>query len=390
VHYNQAVRIGIFTDTYTPEVNGVVTVIEMMSRELEKDGHEVFLFCPKYPGQSCDDDKIHRFPSVRFVFYKGMRMAIPFSRKAYPVLSSLDVIHSHDPGPMGLLAVWASGRYHIPHIHTYHDLYIEYRRYLPRAIRPTRDMVKRMSRIFSRRCDAIIAPSEQMRSELKSYGIDTPIHALPFGVDEQDFLHEPRLDARKMFHLPTQDLLLYAGRVGKEKNLDFLLRAFENLLSVRPSARLIIAGDGPHRSALQEYASNLKIDKLVTFTGFLKRRDLIDLYKQITLFVFPSLTDTQGLVVMEAMMAGAAVVAVNVLGPVDVIQDGNTGVLVNPDEEEFAGACLGLLQDNDARIAMGQAARMWARANTSRASIGRLLEIYNDHARTTGVLSPEG
>ena len=177
-------RIGIFTDTYAPEVNGVVTVIEMMARELKKGGHEVFIFCPKYPGRQYDHDGVYRFRSVRFVFYKGMRMAIPFSRKAYPLLSTLDIIHSHDPGPMGLLALWASIRCHVPHIHTYHDLYIDYRRYLPIVIRPTREMVKRMSRHLGDRCDAIIAPSAQMRSELKSYGIGSPIHALPFGVDE--------------------------------------------------------------------------------------------------------------------------------------------------------------------------------------------------------------
>jgi len=375
------VKIGIFTDTYTPEVNGVVTVIEMMTRELRKDGHEVLIFCPKYPGRDCnDDDGVHRFPSVKFAFYEGMRMAIPFSRKAHPLLSGLDIIHSHDPGSIVLLALWASKRYEIPHIHTYHDLYIEYRRYLPWVIRPTREMVKRMSRRFSGRCDAIIAPSEQMRSELQSYGIRSPIYALPFGVDEEDFAREPASEARKTLNLPTEDLLLYAGRIGKEKNLDFLLRTFRKLHSVRPTARLIIAGDGPYRRALEQYASTLGIEEFITFTGFLKRRDLIDLYKQITLFVFPSKTDTQGLVVMEAMMAGAAVVAVNVLGPVDVITNGKTGVLVNADEDEFAGVCLGLLQDKEARLTMGAAAKEWAHSHTARASVRKLLEIYRECA----------
>ncbi len=372
-------RIGIFTDTYDPEVNGVVTVIQMMTRELRKEGHEVFVFCPRYPVRQEDHDGVYRFRSVRFVFYKGMRMAIPFSRKAYPLLSTLDIIHSHDPGPMGLLAHWVSERCQIPHIHTYHDLYIDYRRYLPRAIRPTREMVKRMSRLLGDRCDAIIAPSAQMLSELRSYGIGGPIYALPFGVDEKEFAQETVWQARKTLNLPTEDLLLYAGRLGVEKNLEFLFRAFGKLLSARPTARLIIAGDGPHRRALEEYAVSLRIEKFITFTGFLKRTDLIDFYKQTTLFVFASKTDTQGLVVMEAMMAGAAVVAVNVLGPVDVIRNGETGVLVNADEDELAGACLELLQDNEARLAMGAAAKRWAHSNTSRASTRELLAIYDQY-----------
>ncbi len=369
-------RIGIFTDTYSPDVNGVVAVIKMMTHELKKEGHEVYLFCPSHPGINDSDVGIYRFRSLRFIFYKGMRMAIPYKRSAQKVIPSLDIIHSHDPGPIGLLALWSAERYHLPHIHTYHDLYVDYRRYLPLLIRPTRGMVKRMSRLLCNRCQAIIAPSEQMKRELTSYGITRPIYALPFGVDMEEFSHEIRWDARAALNLPTEDLLLYAGRLGREKNLDFLMRAFGHLLSLRPGARLIIAGDGPHRKSLQEYAVSLGIAPYVIFTGFIDRQDLIDLYKQTTLFVFTSKTDTQGLVIMEAMMAGAAVVAVNVMGPLDVITSGETGILVNEDEDEFAGACLRLLEDANEKQRMGDAAREWARLHNSQESTRKLLEIY--------------
>ena len=374
-------RIGIFTDTFTPDINGVVTVIQMMTRELTSRGHEVIIFCPKHRGDHTDHDGVCRFPSVRFVFYKGLRMAIPFSRKAFRQFPTLDIIHSHDPGPMGWLAHRAARRFGIAHIHTYHDLYVDYRRYLPRLVRPSRNLVKRLSRYLGDRCDAVIAPSEQMRIELSSYGITRPIYALPFGVDARDFEHTIDWNARQELNLPTEDLLLYAGRVGMEKNLDFLLRVFKRIHNEKPSVRLVIAGDGPHRKALEQYAATLGVDAITVFTGFLNRRDLIDFYKQATLFVFPSTTDTQGLVIMEAMMAGAAVVSVNVLGPVDVIRNGETGILVNPVEEEFANACLGLLGDDRARATMGAAATRWARSNTSRVSTGRLLEIYGRHQK---------
>ncbi len=369
-------RIGLFTDTYTPEVNGVVTVLKMMTRELRKEGHEVYVFCPSYPGGNGSDTGAYHLPSLKFFFYKGMRVAIPYDRSALQVIPGLDIIHSHDPGSIGLMALWTSQRYHIPHVHTYHTLFMDYRRYLPRVIRPTRGMVKSMSRLLCNRCNAIIAPSNQMKNELESYGITRPIYALPFGVDEEEFSHEINWNVETKLNIHTKDLLLYVGRLGVEKNLDFLLRSFRQLLSLRPRARLIIAGDGPQRQFLESYAMSLGITSSVTFIGFLHRCDLIDLYKQ-ALFVFASKTETQGLVLVEAMMAGAAVVAVGIMGPRDIITSGETGILVGEDETEFARACNRLLQDDNERQRIGMAARKWARLQSSQVSTRRLLDIYS-------------
>ncbi len=373
-------KIGIFTDTFTPDVNGVVTVINMMRHELALAGHETFIFCPSHPNADGTGMGIYRFSSVRFIFYQGMRAAIPYNRSALHLIPELDIVHSHTPGSMGLLAMYSAERYHIPHISTYHDLYVDYRRYLPRAIRPTQRTIKIISRLLCNRCEAIIAPSSPMKLELESYGISRPIYALPFGVNEKEFEGEINWDVRKALNLPDEDLLLFAGRLGKEKNLDFLLHTFGHIQEARPSARLIIAGDGPYRADLEEYARNLKIEKYVTFTGFLDRRDLIDLYKQADLFVFASKTDTQGIVLMEAMMAGTPPVAVNVLGPLDVIRSGETGMLVNENEEEFTAACLGLLEGSSRRKAMGAAARDWAREHSAQASTRKLLDIYSQYA----------
>ena len=369
-------RIGLFTDTYIPEVNGVVTVLKMMTRELRREGHEVYVFCPSYPNGDDFCTGVYRFPSLKFIFYKGMRVAIPYNRSALRLIPSLDIIHSHDPGSIGLMALWASKRYYIPHVHTYHTLFMDYRRYLPRLIRPTRGMVKSMSRLLCNRCNAIIAPSCQMKNELESYGITRPIYALPFGVDEEEFSHEISWNVETELDIHTKDLLLYVGRLGIEKNLDFLLRSFRQLLPLRPGARLIIAGDGPQRQSLERYVMSLGIAPFVTFLGFLQRSDLIDLYKQ-ALFVFASKTETQGLVLVEAMMAGAAVVAVGIMGPRDIITSGETGILVGEDENEFARACNRLLQDGNERQRIGMAAREWARSQNSQVSTKRLLDIYS-------------
>ncbi|MFC2025238.1 glycosyltransferase [Chloroflexota bacterium] len=369
-------RIGLFTDTYIPEVNGVVTVLKMMTHQLREEGHEVYVFCPSYPSGNDSGNGVYRFPSLKFSFYKGMRMAVPYNRIALRLIPNLDIIHSHDPGPIGLMALWASKRYHVTHVHTYHTLFMNYRHYLPRVIRPTRGMVRSVSRTFCNLCNVIIAPSNQMKNELESYRINRPIYALPFGVDEEEFSHELSWNVGTELNIHTKDLLLFVGRIGIEKNLDFLLRSFRKLLSLRPEARLIIAGDGSQRQSLERYAVTLGIAPFVTFIGFLPRRDLIDLYKQ-ALFVFPSKTETQGLVLVEAMMAGAAVVAVGIMGPRDIITSGDTGILVGEDENEFARACDRLLQDDNERQRIGISARKWAHSQSSKVSTGRLLDIYS-------------
>jgi glycosyltransferase involved in cell wall biosynthesis len=220
-----------------------------------------------------------------------------------------------------------------------------------------------------------------MKWELKGYGITSPIFALPFGVDEEEFSRTSSWDVRGALNLPTEHLLLYAGRLGWEKNIEFLLRSFQRLLSYQEGVRLIIAGNGPQRTALESYATELGIAPYVIFTGYLPREMLIDLYEQATLFVFSSKTETLGLVLLEAMMAGTPPVAVGKMGVLDVVTSGESGILVEEDEEVFAAACNSLLQDEKKRERLAEAARRQARSHGAHASTTRLLEIYEEARR---------
>ncbi|MFH1609312.1 MAG: glycosyltransferase family 4 protein [Candidatus Bipolaricaulota bacterium] len=374
-------KIGLFTDTYVPDTNGVVTVIRLMERELSRAGHEVYVFAPAYPGHVETRSEVYRFPSVRMVLYEGMRIALPVvSRRVLRLISCMDIVHSHDPFSVGQVGFWAARWYRIPHVHTYHTLYMEYRRYLPRPLRPPRRTVEQLSRTFCNRCDAIVAPSRQMEKELQAYGVTVPTYPIPVGVDEDDFARPIEWNARQEFGLLTNDLLLFAGRLGLEKNLEFLLRAFRRLLPERPSARLVIAGGGPQHKHLERYAVELGVGNKVTFTGHLPRERLIDLYKQATLFVFASKTETQGLVLVEAMMAGVPPVALGKMGVLDVVAHGETGLLVDEDEEEFATACLRLLANEGERRRLGEAARTGAISQSARSSTAKLIQIYEEVA----------
>lgn len=373
-------RIGIFTDTYIPQINGVTTVVSLLFRELQELGHEPLVFARGYPGLDHEVEEgkgIYRFPSFTFPFHRESRVTIPVNRWAYRRLPELEIVHSHTPFSLGLLAMWAARELDIPHIHSYHTLFTEYRyyHYLPRPIRPSRWMAERASAAFCNRCDCVITPTEKIKQELKGYGIERPIFSLPFGVDIREFEKELEWDVRRELNLSADDpLLLHAGRLAKEKNIPFLLRAFRRILAER-KAWLVITSGGPERERLERYVAEIGIRDRVIFTGYLDRGDLVGLY-EADLFLLASKTETQGIVLVEAMAAGTPVVAIGAMGVLDVVRDGETGILVGEDGEEYAKAVLDLLEDKDRLMVMGAKAKEYAYSTSAQNSAKRLLEIY--------------
>lgn len=381
-------KIGIFTDTYTPQINGVVTVIRMMEKELARLGHKAFIFTPSHPDKSNlhpdrsenqpDAENIYRFPSVKFIFQPEYRVAIPYNRKASQLLPSLDVIHSHTPFSMGLLAHRTAAKYDLPHIHTYHTFYAEYRHYIPALFRPPRKLAETFSSYFCNRCHCVIAPSNEIKKELEGYGLETPIVTFPFGVDMERFQakDEPKLNPANLFKIKKDEkIMLSVGRLGKEKNIDFLLTSFKHLLSYRNDVKLIIAGDGPERHKLKKKAQKDIGDKVI-FTGYIEEELLNALYRKADIFVFASKTETQGIVILEAFASGTPVVCIGKMGVLDLMEDNKTGVLVNEDEEEFASACDRLLENRERRELMGKKARAKAFSMSSRHCTKELVKLY--------------
>jgi glycosyltransferase involved in cell wall biosynthesis len=377
-------RIGFFTDTYTPQINGVVTSISLFRRALMERDHEVYVFAPT-PDHPDDDSRTVRFPSLPFVFQPEMRLASPFSIEALRVLDKvdLDIVHSHDPFAIGLFGLNVARRHKVPYVHTYHTMYPEYVHYVWET-RLTKRLAERLSREFCEQCSSIIAPSTKVERYLRNWGVTVPIDVIATGVDIDRYaaVNQPRIDAlaEKAGVRPEERLLLFMGRLGKEKNVELLLRALWH--SRLPNTKLLIGGDGPHREYLQSLAVELGIDDRVTFLGYLQGEDAVAAYHLAHAFAFASTTETQGLVIGEAMAAGLPVVAVEDHAVEDFVISGRTGLIVPGRPDDLGMAFDQLLGDEDLRQSFARAALARAQSFSIEHQAERLEHHYR-HAIET-------
>ncbi len=352
-------RIGFFTDTYTPQINGVVTSIRLFATALEARGHEVYVFAPT-PRHPDDADRVVRFPSMPWAFQPEMRVASPVSIAALRTLDSLklDIVHSHDPFSIGLLGLNVAWRKRIPYVHTYHTLYPEYVHYVWET-RLTKRLAERLSRDFCQRCDSIVAPSSKVDAYLRAWGVTVPVDVIATGIDVETYARpEPvRLDSlRARLSLGAEErVVLFVGRLGREKNIELLLRALWH--SRHPNVKLLVVGDGPHRHELEAIAAELGLENRVIFAGYLERADTVAAYHLADVFAFASTTETQGLVIGEAMAAGLPVLAVHDHAVEDFVVDGQTGFVVPALAEDLARALDDLLADETERARLAEASR---------------------------------
>ncbi len=375
---DQPMRIGFFTDTYTPQINGVVTSILLFKHALEALGHEVYVFAPD-PEDQDDGDVTVRFPSMRFAFQPEMRIATPTSLEAVRLLDEveLDIVHSHDPFSIGLFGLRVARRHKIPYVHTYHTLYPEYVHYVWET-RLTRKLAETLSRGFCQACDSIIAPSSKVQDYLRKWGVTVPIEVLATGIDTDRYAvrDESRIDAlRQRLGIAAEDrVLLFMGRLGREKNVEALIRALWHCRCA--NAKLLIAGDGPHRPELEDLVTELGLRKRVAFAGYLKGPDAVAAYHAAHVFAFSSTTETQGLVIGEAMAAGLPVVAAQDAAVEDFVVDGETGLVVLGRPEDLADGFDALLDDEELRLKFAAASANRAARFSIRNQTQQLLAHY--------------
>ncbi|NLM45331.1 MAG: glycosyltransferase family 4 protein [Firmicutes bacterium] len=370
-------RIGMFTDSYRPYTSGVVRSLETTAAELTALGHEVYIFAPNYP--NCEKEAgVFRFASVPTPTYPDFAIALPFSLNINATVRrlDLDVIHVHSPFSMGLLGARCAKRFNLPLVFTYHTMYDQYVHYLPFARELSKKVVIKLASNFCNRCDLVIAPTEIIRGII-SRNIKTEVEAIPTGIVIGEFADADSEWLRRRYAIPKEHkILLHLGRMGKEKNIRFLLDVYHDVLNVRPDTVFIIVGNGPDREALQEEAEKKGIDNKVIFTGALPREHVINAYAGADLFIFASVTETQGLVLGEAKAAGLPAVAVEALGAAEMVKDGVDGFLVPLSREVFTARVLQLLEDDVLRQEMSANARLRAEEISSTNMAKKLVSAY--------------
>jgi len=373
---SRPLTIGFFTDTYLPEVNGVVTSLLSTTKALRRRGHRVIVVGPANAGPVEDDPDVFRFRSAPFPFYPQFRMAFPLPGRLLASLPRMpfDVIHAHSLFFISCLGAYLAQGRRIPLALTYHTRLSEYARYLPVHHRITGPQVVWLSREFSNRCDFVVAPTKGIAELLRSYGVESDIEIVPTGVDMELFQTERQAPLEALQTAQPGPVLLFAGRLGAEKNLQLLIDAFADVRKRGVRATLIVAGEGPLEPALRARVAALGLEQDVVFAGTLAHADLGALYRAADAFVFASTSETQGLVLVEAMAHGVPVVAVDCPVSREVVR-GAAGLLVEESPVALSSAIVGLLAAPADERARRRAAALAAAAPFTSDAIARALEL---------------
>ena len=376
-------RVGIFTESYPPLINGVSTSVQTLIAHLEHAGHEVYVFTSHYPRYQDERKNVFRYPSMNALVEPDYVLPIPFSPRITRAIATLelDIVHSQSPFFLGLVARRVARSLGLPHIATNHTLYTEYAHYLPLVpVSATRRLLISWMRGFYDTCDRVLAPSEMTKQRLiEGYGVQTPVTVIPTAIPAPPYVLARPAETKQEFGLPPDArILLYVGRLAPEKNLDLLLRSFALITAQTNDTYLILAGSGKSRGALENRARSLGIHRRTRFAGFLGRTKLDPLYQAAEVFVFPSKTETQGLAVGEALAAGVPCVVVNAGGAPESIRDGIDGFLVEDDAAQMTARTLQLLADPVWRRKMAEEAKRGAAARTPESIGGRMVAVYEE------------
>lgn len=310
-------NIGIFTDTYLPQVNGVVSSIVTLENQLRKQGHNVSIFTISHPKAEDQSPDIYRLPSMPFVFLKDHRVGLIYSSKVVRKIKKLklDIILSQTEFSLGFFARLVSKKLHIPIVHTYHTMYEEYMHYISKGVEFSPELARKYSKKFCNHVSGVVAPTQKTKDLLRSYGVTTPIKVIPSGIDFSPFKCD-NYTTDEITYL-KQDLgvpidapvILFVGRVAKEKSIDLIIEALPKVLEKVPNAVFLIIGDGPETINLKKLATNLSVSNTTIFAGLKPWKDIGKYYQLGDVFVSASVSETQGLTFAEAMAASLPVVA---------------------------------------------------------------------------------
>jgi glycosyltransferase involved in cell wall biosynthesis len=379
-------KIGFFTDAYTPTGFGVAVSIETFRKNLQKMGHKVYIFAPHYPNFKEKNPYVFRFPSLKAIKEPEMRFGLPLLSpfQISKILNiKLDIVHAHTPFSLGFLGKFIATFQKIPLFYTHHTDYEEYAKFYIKEKLITPYLAKILVAIFSNLADAVIAPSPKIKKYLISQKVKKPIYILPTGINLKIFKKSAKnkKESRKKLGIsPTTKILLYVGRMGKEKNVGFLLRAFKEIKKrVKFPLIFFLVGTGPYLDKFRQMGDNLKISQFLNFVGPVPHQEIPNFYQMADLFVFSSLTDTQGIVILEATASGLPVVALKDDAFKEFVISGKNGFLIKKNSPRFFGEKIREILENPQLYKKFSATSLKiAKQFSEKSQAEKLIKIYKE------------
>ena len=382
-------RIGLFTDTYPPFINGVSTSVFMLKKALERKGHQVFvvtLNSESFKYSFDEDNTVIRIPGLPIGIY-DYRVTSVYPLRAMNIIRKwkLDVIHSHTEFSVGTFARFISRQYNIPLVHTYHTLYEDYVYYITKGYfdKPSKKIVEYLTQFYcDKTANELIVPTKKIYDLFKEkYNVDKNIYVIPTGI-EIDRFYEENVDKKKIDKI-RKDLkiskdsfnIVFVGRLAKEKNVDLLLSAQKRINEIEKNINLIIIGDGPDMEEYKETAKKLGIAKNVFFTGKVPWEEIPAYYRAGNIFATASTSETQGLTVIEAMAASIAPVCIDDESFRNTVFDGLNGEIFK-DEDEYVDIVLDLYKDRKKLANLQKQARLNAEVHSSKYYGESVLDVY--------------
>ncbi|MGR9106455.1 MAG: glycosyltransferase [Gammaproteobacteria bacterium] len=335
-------NILMLTNTFMPYVGGVARSVQRFVDEYRRQGHRVMVAAPLYKNTPKSEIDVVRFPAIQH--FNGTEFSLPMPLPGRGSIEMKrfqpDIVHAHHPFALGGTAMRIAAIRGVPLIFTHHTMYEKYTHYIPGdSLRLKRYVVNLVSG-YCNFCDAVIAPSESVADLLRKRGVETPITVIPTGVDTAFFRGGAGMCFRKNYGIPRESFVVgHVGRMATEKNLEFLARGVGQFLQGNRKAYFVLVGEGPMTLEIRHVMEEMNVAERFCPTGLLEQEELSSAYKAMDAFAFSSHTETQGMVLAEAMAAGVPVVALDASGVREVVRDGVNGrLLVDADLHQFAAA----------------------------------------------------
>ncbi len=382
-------RIGLFTDTYVPQINGVSTSVDMLRRALIKKGHEVYVITVSPDNLKYVIDKenhILRIPGIPVGIY-DYRLTGIYPVRAVNIIKklNLDIIHSHTEFGIGTFARLMAFQLDIPLVHTYHTMYEDYIHYITKGYfdKSSKKIVEHLTLFYcDKTASELIVPTKKTYDLFKEkYKVDKNIHIIPTGIEIERF-YEEEIDAKKVEELKkkynikkTDFPTIFVGRLASEKNIVYLLEVIEDLIPKMPELKLIIVGDGPDHEQYQQYVNDHHLEEHVIFTGKVPWEEIPNYYHMAKVFLTASVTETQGLTVIEAMAAGITPVCIDDESFNQVVINDLNGKIFK-DKRECKRAIYSLYKDEEELKRLSHQARINAEQFSSKFYAESILNVY--------------